>query len=227
MTKINASAAGMNRPSTIAARVDDVADVRAHRALVARQQVGVFAGHHPLAAIGHRRRDARPSRPGVPRGSAWARASPCACAGLGGGHRRGRDRAAAPGRIRASASACPWGRWPPASLTPGPLSATSLGLRRVVGWRSSFLRPSSFTPASIILLRMSGSGRPPRADRPGLLRRQPHRRARPPRPSPTAGGRPGRTTNSPSRRSPTAAPDSSTCWPAGSASVRTLRVAAR
>ena len=44
----------MNSPSIVAAGVDDVADVAPHRTLVARQQVGLLAGHHPLPAVAHR-----------------------------------------------------------------------------------------------------------------------------------------------------------------------------
>ena len=48
------------QPEHVAPGVDDVAHVPAHRSLVARQQVGLFAGHHALAAVGHPRRGARP-----------------------------------------------------------------------------------------------------------------------------------------------------------------------
>ena len=79
MMKIRPSAAGMNSPSTLR-RANRRCRARKRRTgpLVARQQVGVFAGHHAFAALGH---------PGAAGGllgpaffalTAWGRAVPCA-----------------------------------------------------------------------------------------------------------------------------------------------------
>ena len=81
------------QPEHVAAGVHHVAHVAAHRALVARQQVGLLAGHHAFAAIGHA---------GAARGAfglalvaaeLGAGQSLAARPRLGRGHRRRRDRA--------------------------------------------------------------------------------------------------------------------------------------
>ena len=94
MTKIRPSADGHEQAEHVAARVDDVADVAAHRALVAGQQVGVLAGHHLFAALGHV--GAACDALGLAFLAAQLRPADLLAAppGFGGGHRRGRDRAA-------------------------------------------------------------------------------------------------------------------------------------
>ena len=92
---------GHEQAEQVAAGVHDVADEAAHRALVAGQQVGVLAGHHLLAAIG--RVGAAGELLGLALFLAELRAAQLLAplAGLGGRHRRRRDRAALAGGLAA------------------------------------------------------------------------------------------------------------------------------
>ena len=219
----------------VAPRVDDVADVAAHRALVARQQVVLVAGHHLLAAVGHRGPALQLLGLALLLGQRRPRISlrrlRASAVVIGAG-------ATGPRRLRGLAAlgvGLPLGAVVP-DRARSPATRRRLGLRRVavVVLAAQQLHACQVTsPAAPARhaprdgrLYPAGMTQPAGADRPGLLRRQPHRgRGRRRHRRGLAPG-PARRPVDRWPRSPTAARASSTCWPAGSASVRHSRVSA-